>query len=57
MALDVEGSIIFYLYLISTKMSHFSVFQGDTPYVILPGASIPDIDGIAASKWGEKRQR
>lgn len=35
-------------------MSHFPGFQSDTPYVILPGASIPDIDGIASSKGGGK---
>lgn len=35
-------------------MSHFPGFQSDTPYVILPGASIPDIDGITSSERGEE---
>lgn len=53
-SLYVERAIVIDLYLIRTKMSHFPGFQSDTPYVILPGASIPDIDGIASSKGGGK---
>ena len=53
-SLYVECAIIINFYLIRTKMSHFPGFQSDTPYVILPGASIPDIDGITSSKGGGK---